>query len=180
MVTAFTPRRLPITTVVCTQVQRQRHAVAEEPAGLVLTAQPSRRSHVQRVHAQDCRGDGRLARCLGRAAWVGARPGKCGVPDTACACSRTDSPWIVQDILGYLGAHVIGDQVAIGGAFKAFDEDGNLANEQQQAMLDGMTSSLFDVTAALANRDATCAIARAQRRVGDFGYLALPDNLEQE
>ena len=52
--------------------------------------------------------------------------------------------------------------------------------EQQQAMLDGMTSSLFDVTAALANRDATCAIARAQRRVGDFGYLALPDNLEQE
>ena len=72
-------------------------------------------------------------------------------------------------------------QVAVGGAFKAFDSDGNLANESHQHMMNDLCREAWELTTGLANRTATCAIARAQREAkatGEYGFIVFPGTTE--
>ena len=48
-----------------------------------------------------------------------------------------------RQILTNLGVHVLPDAVAIGGAFKAFDESGRLVDDKQQSMLETAIQALF-------------------------------------
>ena len=56
----------------------------------------------------------------------------------------------VRDILGYLGMHVIPQQLGVGNAGGAFAADGRLANERQQGMLEATLQSLATTAARLA------------------------------
>lgn len=72
-------------------------------------------------------------------------------------------------------------QVAVGGAFKAFDSDGNLTNESHQHMMNDLCREAWELTTGLANRTATCAIARAQREAkatGEYGFIVFPGTTE--
>jgi len=55
----------------------------------------------------------------------------------------------VRAILGYLKVLVLPEQRAISSAFKAFDEDGNLREEKDQATIEGLGRRLVEVTAKL-------------------------------
>ena len=99
---------------------------------------------------------------------------------TMCVCVH--GTMFVQDILGYLGVNVIADQVAVGGSFSAFDEAGNLTNPQHQKMVEATCLSLWEMAAALANRSATCAVAKAQREAiaaGEYGNIIIPTGFKQ-
>ena len=56
----------------------------------------------------------------------------------------------VRDILGYLGMHVIPQQLGVGNAGSAFADDGRLANERQQGMLDAALGALVHAAGRLA------------------------------
>ncbi len=55
----------------------------------------------------------------------------------------------VRSILGNIGVLVLPDQKAIGSAYQAFDENGNLKDESQQADIVQLGSKLATVTAKL-------------------------------
>lgn len=55
----------------------------------------------------------------------------------------------VRSILGSIGVLVLPDQKAIGGAYQAFDENGNLKDESQQTAILQLGSKLTDVTTKL-------------------------------
>lgn len=52
-------------------------------------------------------------------------------------------------LLGNIGMHVVPSQAAIGNGFKAFNEDGSLADESQKKMLEGVVNQLVKTTQAL-------------------------------
>ena len=52
-------------------------------------------------------------------------------------------------LLDNINVHLIPAQVAISGAFKAFDEDGNLQDEQQATSLQNVVQQLIDTTKAM-------------------------------
>ncbi|MCB1955388.1 MAG: NAD(P)H-dependent oxidoreductase [Rhodocyclaceae bacterium] len=56
----------------------------------------------------------------------------------------------LRDILGYLGLHVIPQQLGVGQAGKAIGADGRLADERQQGMFDGALGALVDTARRLA------------------------------
>lgn len=49
-------------------------------------------------------------------------------------------------ILSNIGVHVIPTQAAIGSAFQAFDEKGNLANDGQKEMLENVLKQLIEIS----------------------------------
>jgi len=55
----------------------------------------------------------------------------------------------VRAILGYLKVLVLPEQRALSSAFKAFDEDGNLREEKDQATIEGFGWRLVEVTGKL-------------------------------
>jgi chromate reductase, NAD(P)H dehydrogenase (quinone) len=55
----------------------------------------------------------------------------------------------VRSILGNIGVLVLPDQVAIGNAYQAFDENGNLKDEAQQTSILQLGNKLATVTAKL-------------------------------
>jgi NAD(P)H-dependent FMN reductase len=55
----------------------------------------------------------------------------------------------VRAILGNLKVLVLPEQRAISSAFKAFDYDGNLRDEKDQATIEGLGARLFEVTSKL-------------------------------
>ena len=55
----------------------------------------------------------------------------------------------LRDILGNIGMHVVPEQAAVGGAFDAFDTDGNLINESQRNMVNSVVSSVVHTTERL-------------------------------
>lgn len=73
-----------------------------------------------------------------------------------------------RQLLTNLGVNVLPDSVAVGGAFKAFDENGALVNEGQMKMLQGAVEKLYYQTRDVANREATCDLIKAQL-VGEYG-----------
>lgn len=55
----------------------------------------------------------------------------------------------LRSILGNIGTHVLPEQVAVGGAFKAFDDDGKLINESDIGRIDSLARNLVDLAARL-------------------------------
>jgi NAD(P)H-dependent FMN reductase len=55
----------------------------------------------------------------------------------------------VRSLLGNIGVLVLPDQEAIGNAYQAFDENGNLKDEAQQTSILQLGSKLATVTAKL-------------------------------
>lgn len=81
-----------------------------------------------------------------------------------------------QQLLQNLGVNVLPQSVAIGGAFKAFEEgSGDLVDPKQQAMLQGAVHALFLATRDAANREATCDLVKGLRmqQVGEYGSVSV-------
>ncbi|MBV2265124.1 MAG: NAD(P)H-dependent oxidoreductase [Thauera sp.] len=55
----------------------------------------------------------------------------------------------VRDVLGYLGLHVIPQQLAVGKAGEAVGADGRLLDAAQQDMLEGLAAALVDTARRL-------------------------------
>lgn len=55
----------------------------------------------------------------------------------------------VRSILGNIGVTVLPNQVAVGRAFEAFDDEGNLNDKKQQAQVEALGSSLASTLAKL-------------------------------
>lgn len=83
-----------------------------------------------------------------------------------------------RDVLGYVGVHVVAEQLAVGGGFKAFDEHGALISKSHAAMLQATVGSVWDMAAGFANKNAMCSVAEMQRRMrgqvfGEYGHIDL-------
>lgn len=78
-----------------------------------------------------------------------------------------------RDLLGNLMANVVAEQVAVGGSFKAFNEDGSLAIEAQEAMLRSAVHQVNILASSLANREVQCELYRAQRTCAEYGNVII-------
>ena len=77
-----------------------------------------------------------------------------------------------RQLLMNLGVNVLPQSVAIGGAFKAFDECGNLKDEKHASMLDKACGDLFFLTRNIANKSAACEIIETHlATVGAYGAV---------
>lgn len=78
-----------------------------------------------------------------------------------------------RQLLTNLGVNVLPHSVAIGGAFKAFDEEsGQLKDEKHAAMLEKACADLYYLTRDTANRDAACSIIETHlATVGAYGAV---------
>ena len=83
---------------------------------------------------------------------------------------RTHNPH--RQLLQNLGVNVLPQSVAVGAAFKAFDDDCNLNDPKHKSQLEGAVQSLFYLTRDQANRDATCKLIE-QINVGQYGDVPL-------
>lgn len=75
-----------------------------------------------------------------------------------------------RQLLNNLGVNVLANSVAVGGAFKAFDDSGDLVDEKHKTMLEGAVSALFYKARDEANREAACAIL-SKHVVGEYGSV---------
>eukprot|EP00516_Mucochytrium_quahogii_P002677 CAMPEP_0203751550 /NCGR_PEP_ID=MMETSP0098-20131031/5598_1 /ASSEMBLY_ACC=CAM_ASM_000208 /TAXON_ID=96639 /ORGANISM=" , Strain NY0313808BC1" /LENGTH=223 /DNA_ID=CAMNT_0050641321 /DNA_START=83 /DNA_END=754 /DNA_ORIENTATION=- len=83
--------------------------------------------------------------------------------------------YIARQMLTNLGVTVIPEQIAVGGAYKAFKGEGDeltLESERQLGQLDSGLQALFEVARGNANQEATCAIARHMGN--EYGEIILP------
>eukprot|EP00750_Incisomonas_marina_P030475 INCI7519.1.p1 GENE.INCI7519.1~~INCI7519.1.p1 ORF type:complete len:267 (+),score=37.12 INCI7519.1:163-963(+) len=83
-----------------------------------------------------------------------------------------------RDLLHNLGAIVLPNSVAVGGAFQAFDDDGALVNEQQLHMLNAACRALVDAARVEANRPATCDLVQTLLRShvpGEYGTVTVAE-----
>ncbi len=55
----------------------------------------------------------------------------------------------VRVLLSNIGVHVVPEQIALGGAFKAFADDGSLSDERQAGMLDGVITQFVETAVKL-------------------------------
>ena len=78
-----------------------------------------------------------------------------------------------RQLLTNLGVTVVPGSVAIGAAYKAFNEEGDLVDEKQIKMLDSSLMNLFEMARAKANREALGQIVR-NHIAGQYGSLSLP------
>lgn len=77
-----------------------------------------------------------------------------------------------RQLLTNLGVNVLPHSVAVGGAFKAFDENGRLKDDKQSAMLDKACGDLYFLSRDIANRDAACTLVeRHLATVGAYGVV---------
>lgn len=79
-----------------------------------------------------------------------------------------------KQLLMNLGVNTLPLSVAVGSAFKAFKEDGSLADAKMHAMLDATIGQLVDIARADANRDVACAIfqsLKASETAGEYGSV---------
>jgi len=77
-----------------------------------------------------------------------------------------------RQLLTNLGVNVLPYSVAVGGAFKAFDESGGLKDDKHAAMLDKACGDLYFLTRDIANRDAACSIIKSHlSTVGAYGAV---------
>jgi NAD(P)H-dependent FMN reductase len=77
-----------------------------------------------------------------------------------------------RQLLMNLGVNVLPQSVAIGGAFKAFDESGNLKDKKHVSMLDKACGDLFFLTRNEANKSAACKIIETHlATVGAYGAV---------
>jgi NAD(P)H-dependent FMN reductase len=79
--------------------------------------------------------------------------------DKVCAISSTSPGGLgglrglitLRMILGNIGVHVLPSQVSIGSAFKAFDENNNLVNDNQKEMLENVLDQFMSTCKKLSN-----------------------------
>eukprot|EP00563_Minutocellus_polymorphus_P021076 CAMPEP_0197716926 /NCGR_PEP_ID=MMETSP1434-20131217/1656_1 /TAXON_ID=265543 /ORGANISM="Minutocellus polymorphus, Strain CCMP3303" /LENGTH=224 /DNA_ID=CAMNT_0043301383 /DNA_START=34 /DNA_END=708 /DNA_ORIENTATION=+ len=80
-----------------------------------------------------------------------------------------------RTLLTNLGVNVLAPSAAVGGAFKAFDEDGNLADERQKQMVEAAMTTLFHTARDVANREAACQLIKKHLAgVGQYGEISVP------
>jgi NAD(P)H-dependent FMN reductase len=79
--------------------------------------------------------------------WKGKPVGLCSCSPGAMAGLR--GLYHVRDIMVECGGLVISEQVSVGKAFEAFNEDGNLVDERTSGFLKAMISKLLEVSQAL-------------------------------
>ena len=73
-----------------------------------------------------------------------------------------------RELLQNMGTRVIPEQVAIGGAFNAFDENLKLKNDGQRALWQDALERLFEESRSVANAEATCGLVE---KMGEFGKI---------
>ena len=77
-----------------------------------------------------------------------------------------------RQVLQNLGVNVLPLSVAVGGAFQAFDDSGQLNDTKQKAMLESAVASLYYLSRDQANREAACKIIEAHTiTVGAYGSV---------
>lgn len=81
-----------------------------------------------------------------------------------------------RTLLTNLGVNVLAPSAAVGGAFKAFDEEGNLTDERQKRMVEAAMTSLFHTARDAANREAACQLIKEHLTgVGEYGEISVPN-----
>ena len=70
-----------------------------------------------------------------------------------------------RTLLTNLGVNVLAPSAAVGGAFKAFDEEGNLTDERQKQRVEAAMTSLFHIARDAANREAAPVLVNMERSV---------------
>lgn len=78
-------------------------------------------------------------------------------------------------LLANCGTNVLAPSVAVGGAFKAFDDSGDLVDERQKKMLELAVESVFLTARDVANREVTCTLIRQHLTPGEYGGVSLPE-----
>jgi len=80
-----------------------------------------------------------------------------------------------RELLQNLGVNVLPTGVAVGGAFKAFGDDGDLKDPKMLGMLDAAMTHLVDVARSEANRDVACdLLAKLKTTAASGEYGAVP------
>mmetsp|Transcript_1303 Transcript_1303/g.1854 ORF Transcript_1303/g.1854 Transcript_1303/m.1854 type:complete len:233 (+) Transcript_1303:103-801(+) len=82
----------------------------------------------------------------------------------------------LRELLVNLGVDVVPDQVAVGGAFKAFGEDGKLSNEMHSQMLETCVHQVVKTSRMWANEEAACSILKKIKenpKLGEYGSVTL-------
>lgn len=100
---------------------------------------------------------------------VSASPGPMGG-------SRATNP--MRQLLQNCSVNVLPDTVAVGSAFKAFKDDGSMADAKQEKYLHGAIGQLIHYARANANREITCKIMQEVGRMGqcnDYGAISTPE-----
>jgi NAD(P)H-dependent FMN reductase len=82
-----------------------------------------------------------------------------------------------RTLLNNLGVNVLATSVAIGRAFEAFDENGDLKDGRQANMLHHAVESLYVIARDAANRETVCKMLR-ERVVGEYGSISIPEASE--
>ncbi|KAJ8603308.1 hypothetical protein CTAYLR_009018 [Chrysophaeum taylorii] len=79
-----------------------------------------------------------------------------------------------KELLMNLGTTCLPLSVAVGGAMKAFKEDGSLADSKMAGMLDGLITQLVHVARSEANREVACEILSTLKKAataGEYGAV---------
>jgi len=79
-----------------------------------------------------------------------------------------------RDLLTNLGTTVIPQSVAVGSAFKAFDDYGSLTDEKSHGMLATAVGQLVHLARVEANREVACEILdklKQTQAVGEYGAV---------
>ena len=80
-----------------------------------------------------------------------------------------------RTLLTNLGVNVLAPSAAVGGAFKAFDEEGNLTDDRQKQRIEAAVTSLFHTARDSANREAACQLIKDHLAgVGEYGEVSVP------
>ena len=78
----------------------------------------------------------------------------------------------LRELLTNIGTKVVPEQVAIGGAYQAFNETGDaLKNDQQEGLIQDALQRFFEESRSVANADAVCRLAK---KFGEYGEITVP------
>mmetsp|Transcript_9980 Transcript_9980/g.19169 ORF Transcript_9980/g.19169 Transcript_9980/m.19169 type:complete len:130 (+) Transcript_9980:199-588(+) len=83
----------------------------------------------------------------------------------------------LRELLVNLGVNVVPDQAAVGGAFKAFGEDGRLTNEMHNNMLKACVHEVVETSLMWANQEAHCSMVKMMKegqKAGEYGEVIFP------
>eukprot|EP01134_Creolimax_fragrantissima_P006266 CFRG6266T1 len=76
-----------------------------------------------------------------------------------------------REILTNLGCNIIANQAAVGGAYKAFDEAGDLILESHKGMVVAVLEPLIKISGFTANQEVVCQVASHSTPCGEYGYI---------
>eukprot|EP00298_Acanthocystis_sp_HF-20_P006804 c16557_g1_i1.p1 GENE.c16557_g1_i1~~c16557_g1_i1.p1 ORF type:complete len:244 (+),score=111.30 c16557_g1_i1:45-734(+) len=82
----------------------------------------------------------------------------------------------LREVLTNLGVNVLAEQAAIGGAFSAFNKEGQLSDAKQVEMVSRVAIALVEQSRLTANSSAMCEIARKIKEgksAGEYGSVSI-------